>query len=487
MRNLQANTLHNSTREKIVITVVTGFCVLLALCGYAFGLDHLTIPMACLCLIPPAAAGINAARKEGILAPFAVFSIAFSAYNGLLLVRFCFLHETDFPYPMTVDRGTLLHAAVLSCVGTLGLVFGWLIFAGDKRKRSRYRVPGHGTPEFITGLLFYTVALGLYLVQYAQLGGYMNAMGTDRAEKFEMMRETVSTPYVPFALVGLALSFYGSVGKSAWRVRVCILMLGAWSLLVGLQGDRRLILQAMLAVFLVIGTLRPAVTKFRPVVLVVVALGIFAAMIFGQYRSVIADLVSHGMSVGDLRDLAARQDSVKWIMPESTEFGGPYLSVLEVAQHREDLLWGTSYLNSFSAIIPQKIYPAKKATPISEELAASVHVGLGPTYGWGYSPISEAYVNLGTPGVFVIMAIWAGLFLWLGSVRYRGLAGLLLCAVLLQEAVNANRIDFRYLFQESFFNIAAASAGLLCVTTFRAFLFLTQSARVRQYRLLRAD
>ena len=166
--------------QNVLVLSITFGCAMAALFAYAFGVDRLTLAIASISLLAPATVGIIAAREQGILDPFAVFSLSYGAYNGLLLVRFCFLDEVEFPYPITVNQNTLMRAALLSTLGTCGIIATWLIFRRTGQVRTQRRGALQCKAAFITGLAFFIVALVLYFVQYHQLYGYFNAMGTDR-------------------------------------------------------------------------------------------------------------------------------------------------------------------------------------------------------------------------------------------------------------------------------------------------------------------
>jgi hypothetical protein len=174
--------------------------------------------------------------------------------------------------------------------------------------------------------------------------------------------------------------------------------------------------------------------------------------------------ISQGMTVGEVVDLAAEHASPTWILPEHTEFGQPYVSILDLSRKEQELKWGSSYLTSLPAVLPRALYPGKKAIAPSELLASSLHSGLGAPMGWGYTPVAEAYSNFGLPGTFFILCGWSIFFVWLARVRYRGMGGVVIAAILVQEAVNANRIDFRSVYAEGIFCVVAAGAALLCVS-----------------------
>src|SRR6266852_4985172 len=217
----------------VVSCMVAG--ILGALFSYAFVGERLTPVIGLFSLLTPATIGVIAARRGGILDPVAVFALAYAAYNGLILTRFSFLEPFEFPYPVGVDSQILFRAAIMSSLGTIGVALGWLL----PNLPGQHRLPARSTNEcsaaFTSGLYFFGVGLLFYLLQYQQLGGYTGALAIDRAERFAMMQQTVSTPYVAFVVVGLILMFYGGIGKSKLRIRWAIAALLLWVIAVGLQ------------------------------------------------------------------------------------------------------------------------------------------------------------------------------------------------------------------------------------------------------------
>jgi hypothetical protein len=329
------------------------------------------------------------------------------------------------------------------------------------------------TASFLTGTVFYLMGILLYMVQYWQLGGYMQSVAMDRGQRFEMLTRSVSMPYEGFILSGLSLMVYAGLGISKSRMMLASVACLVWLGLVLLQGDRRLALQMLMALAVVLGTLRPKITKLRPIALISMVIAYSLAVVFGQYRTLIYDLAAGRSTLKQAQVAAAGEESIMG-KPEESELGGPYMSVLYYSRGTEALRWGSSYAMSIPAAVPRSLYPGSKTPAISADLDQALHEGEGPVYGWGFSPIAEASANFGFAGPLVVMVLWSLLFAWLGSNRYRGLAGMVVCATLLQEAVNANRIDFRYVYLESFY---CSSVGVIAVMMTRAVAEITSRGR----------
>ena len=456
-------------QQRSFVIACTALCVVAAAMAWLVSPGELTLPLALVSLIPPLGVAFVRVKRNGLVDPLAVFALAFAAYNGVLLLR---LHYAVDPRetPFATDGPMLFHAGILSGLGSLGVVVGWVLSNNKQAKPMTQGSPSECSASFLTGLIFYLLGIGLYMVQYWQMGGYMHAVAMDRGQRFEMLKNTVSMPYEGFVVAGLSLMVYAGIGVAKSRLMFSFVACLVWLGLVLLQGDRRLALQAMMGLAVVIGTMRPNVTKLRPIALAFIFAGYFVGVIFGQYRTLIYD-VAAGRSTLKQAQVAAESQQSLVSKPEDSELGGPYLSVLYYSRGTEPLRWGLSYATSIPAVVPRALYPGTKVPPISADLDEALWEGVGPVYGWGFNPVAEGFANFGLPGAFGVMVLWTACFAWLSATRYRSLAGMVVCATLLQEAVNANRIDFRYVYFES---VYCGGVGLLAVIVMRA---ITKTSR----------
>ena len=455
-------------QERSLVIACTSLCLVAAAIGWFVNPGELTLPLALVSLIPPLGVAFVRARRNGIVDPLAVFALCFAAYNGVLLVRMNYginPHET----PFATDGPLFFHAGILSGFGSLGLVIGWMLSKNSRLDQIAPKSHRQSTASFPTGIAFYLVGIALYMAQYWQVGGYMQSVAMDRGQRFELLTHAVSLPYEGFILSGLCLMVYASVGVAKSRLMLSAAACFIWLVLVLLQGDRRLALQMIMALAVIIGTLRPNVTRLRPLALVSIAAAYSAAVIFGQYRTLIYDLAAGRSTLKQAQVLADSEESIMG-KPEDSELGGPYISVLYYSRGMEPLRWGSSYALSIPAVVPKVMYPGTKRPAISADLDLALYEGVGPVYGWGFSPIAEGFANFGYAGPFGMIVLWSMFFAWLGSNRYRNLAGAVICAVLLQEAVNANRIDFRYVYFES---VYCSIVAILAVMVMKAVAGLT--------------
>lgn len=448
--------------EASFVIACTSFCMVGAAVGWFISPGELTLPLVLVSLLPPLCVAFVRARQNGIVDPLAVFAFCYAAYNGILLLSLNYAADPDQAYPFALDGPMLFHAGILSGLGSLGLVLGWLLSSKGRPEPVTQRFPNHCTACFITGIALYLVGIVLYLAEYWQVGGYMQSVAMDRGQRFEMLKHAVSMPFEGFIVCGLCLMIYASLGVSKSRMLLSSAACFLWLGLVLLQGDRRLALQIIMAVAVVIGTLRPKLTKLRPAALVCIATGYLVAALFGQYRTLIYDVAAGHSTLKQTQVMAEAEDSVL-SKPETSELGGPYMSVLYYSSGTEPLRWGSSYLMSLPAVVPRALYPGTKVPAISADLDQGLYEGVGPVYGWGFSPVAEGFANFGVVGPLAVMTLWSMLFAWLGTHRYRGLAGMIVCATLLQEAVNANRIDFRYVYFESVYCIIVVPLAVMII------------------------
>jgi hypothetical protein len=388
-----------------------------------------------------------AMKERGILDPTALFPACFAAYNGVPLIRFL---SDDAPqhlvFPVKFEPDTYFRGGLYSALGAIFLAITWAL----------WKRPGHRnvskldlTGWFKVGTAFYAFGILLYLLQYLQIGGYSAALAMDRVRRFEIMAEkTVSLPYFAFVLVGLVMTAFS--GKEPRKRLATILMTVLWCVMVMGQGDRRLLLQTVLAVLSAQMFVAAKSTKIRMKHLVLVVCAYAALAIAGRLREEIPRLASDASSHQRMTYVEKKDSWLDSIEPGNSELGAPFLSVLYNAEYVKGHSLGRSYVETIPTILPRIIYPSKPPSPAAElanEVDRGRILGFAPA-GWGYSPIAEAFLNFGIPGVCIISSLWMAAFIALSQLRnYRW--GLVTAAVLAPEGINANRIDFRTVYLES--------------------------------------
>ncbi len=213
--------------------------------------------------------------------------------------------------------------------------------------------------------------------------------------------------------------------------------------------------------------LRPSALKLRFRTWVLIAAAYLVSSTFAYVRPLITTIASGQGTPTEAVEQVIDSWSTEWLLPEHTELAGPYLSLLDAVSDDTQLRYGSSYYESLLTILPRFLYPGEKPQSLAERFALKVHRGNGVVSGWGFDPVAEAFVNFGTIGIGMLFVCWSLFFLVVGSLRYRSASGTLVAAVLLSEAMNANRIDFRNFYGESAYFLIGLMVAAFVNSVFR--------------------
>jgi len=442
---------------------LAGLCCVAAILG-ALGLQTLDNSNAAISLsiLIVALSGSTAAwrfKRHG-LDPLAVFCLGFSLYDGLLLFRLATIGKNSvLPYPASFTKETYSSAGAL-CVIAAATVF-LTAFAWESTvepllaNRAARDRPEQAGMWFWSGLLMYAAGVVLYFLQFSQEGGYIAALAIARGDRFELDAAGLSYPYLAFVVPGIACMCYGSQVKDAKGTRfTCYGLVVIWCVLVLLQGDRRLVIQAGLSIMAVLSVLRPNLLKLKFRTWFFIAAAYLLLSAFGNARSAITAVASGRSTATEAVEDLGSDWSNDSMLPEHTELAGPYLSLLSAVSDSTQHLYGSSYYESFLSVVPRFLYPGQKPPILSSDFASQMHRGGGSVSGWGYNPVAEAFVNFGAAGVALLFVFWTLFFLIIGAFKYRGALGIIIFSVLLSEGLNANRIDFRNVYSESVYFLA---------------------------------
>lgn len=437
----------------------------------------LTLAVAIVPLVLPFIVAYAAMTERGILDPTALFPAFFGAYNGFPLIRFLSDDvRNNLAYPVKFEPGIYFRAGLLSALGAIFIAITWALWRPPAHKK----LPKHDvTGWFNTGVICYAIGILLYFLQYQRIGGYWAALAMDRVKRFELMTQTTSSAYYAFVMVGLVMMI--ASGRSGVRKAAIVVMTALWCVIVMAQGDRRLALQAVMAVTSAATFLMAKSTRIKMTHLLLAITTYVAFSAFGQLREVIPFLVSDAVPHPRPLDFGGTNSLLENSKPENNELAGPFLSVLYNAEHVRDYSLGASYADSIFAVLPRVLYPGSKPLSATAKLDNALHYGGNrfPVAGWGYSPIAEAFLNFGLPGVCLISSLWMGAFVILSRLRNYSW-GLVAVAVLSSETVNANRIDFRTVYLESFSCILAVLVAVLLVRSLHPRIHkLIESRRVQ--------
>ncbi len=410
-------------------------------------------------------------RRYG-LDPLGAFSAAFLLYDGVLLLRLSLISNSSvLLYPTSFGDETYATAGGLCALAAATVLLTMLTWEGTVGgpSRNNFVKPGEASALtwFWVGIVCYCIGLILYYLQFQQFGGYLVGLAMQRGDRFELSSSVnaLSYPYMAFVVPGIACMSYGSLTSVKKTRRAAFYTLTAiWCLLVLLQGDRRLMLQAILTIAGVMAVVRPQALRLRVRTWILIAAAYCLLALFGYARDFIFSIASGETTTAQALSEVNDQMSSDWLTPEHSEFAGPYLSLLVAVSVHSEHLYGSTYYESLLTALPRFMYPGQKPEVLSDGFARQMHRGGGPASGWGYNPVAEAYLNFGVVGVLLIFALWTIYFLVMRSIRSWGDWGILLSAVLLSEAVNANRIDFRNVYWETiYFIVGITMASILKV------------------------
>jgi oligosaccharide repeat unit polymerase len=462
-------TPRNNPRSGFLIPTFAALCALAVLVLQTIGGRNSSVSLALVTILISIFITVWRSRRYG-LDPLAIFSAAFLMYDGVLLLRLSVVSSTSvLVYPTTFSNDSYATAGVLCVLAAATVLLTMLTWEGvvGKTRATKFAILSESSAFswFWVGMFCYLIGLVLYYLQFRQFGGYFSSLAIQRGDRFELAsaESALSYPYMAFVIPGIACMCYGAL-TSAKRLRRAAFyaLTTLWCLLVLLQGDRRLLLQALLTVFGVIAVVRPQVLRLRARTWVLIAATYVLFVAFGYARNFISSIATGETSTSQAASDLSDEMSGDWLTPEHSEFAGPYLSLLVGVSSHSEYLYGASYYQSFFTVLPRFMYPGQKPELLTHEFDREMHAGGGTVGGWGYNPVAEAYGNFGVVGIVLIFALWTVYFLLMKSIRSWGEWGVLLSAVLLSEGVNANRIDFRNVYWETaYFMVGIAVAWIV--------------------------
>lgn len=426
-------------------------CAALLCLGLLCHQDRLTWSVSLISLLLPLTVSWCAAKEKSIITPFVLFSGGYGAYHGLLLLRLAFLNLDDYPYPIELTNEVVLKSSLLSALGAVSIALVWLS-RRDRSPLSRFRMQAKSEPSvYSAGILLLVISLMSFVFQIHEMGGLVTSATTDRVERFQSY-QGVHLPYLSFAAVSVALLFLASEGRRNKR-RFAWISLAVWASLLIIEGERIPVLRISLAVATILGTLQPRLLRLRGATLMAGISIAFGGLLFGGIRVQIPSYLQGSMSPAAFFDAANIDWLLGLVMPDKSEFGGSYFSILDAVSTRREMLLGSSYIESPMALLPEGIYPGRKPEDLADALSEAASSGAAYVMGWSYNPVAEAYRNFGTFGVPIVVAGLSIFFLWVGTKQSQSLFSLLFSSVFMLESFTVHRGDFRW-----FCQVVASSA-----------------------------
>jgi hypothetical protein len=397
-------------------------------------------------------------KSDDALNPFCIFSGFFALYNGLLLIRLSSSEvQSRLAYPVSFGPEGYFRAGLLSAVSSITLAFTWLLF---KSLGIQQALPTKETRlargYYSAGLLGVLIGFLAQAVAFWQAGGVIEYLKISRVEMLDAdSPHAVSIPAAPFVVAGLSLMTYAA-GPHLSRAKLLWTSIVIWMAFLLAQGDRRPILQSVLAILFTWSIARKKALILRLSSVVTLLLVYIGAVAIAQLRFLVPAMLQSGITAGSGVSLVVSNITIDFIMPENTEFGGPYLSMLSAVSSDSKALYGGSYITGFLNVIPRSVYPGTKPATLGQAFAQQLAPGAGAAPGWGFNPEAEAYMNFGWSGVIVVMLLWSLFFIALNRLRDLRPLGLIIGAAIVSEAINVNRIDFSNVCTESLQCVVAA-------------------------------
>jgi hypothetical protein len=437
-------------------------------------------------LLLPAGVALHRIKQFGIADPGAVFLAFFSGYNGLLLLRIAvgdLNGDLHMPYPVQYSSDVYTEAALLSFTFSIALA-GTLLFLSARQPTRQILQDDINTvaaAAFPVGCVFFTIGVLFHFANLLQIGSFRETLALTKMARFELIKNAgMALPFMPFTVVGLmflALAYWKMRSQASFIVLVAAGVF--WSALNLFLQDRSATAYSLLAVVGLLSFLRSWRLSYKLVGFALLLY--FSFTLFAQVRWIIPRVFYGSMSSTQAGEWVQENQAADWVLPENSEFSGPYFSVVYAVDNPGALKWGKSYVDAFTFFLPRKLYPGEKPQPLAEEFAKEIHNRFASAYfpvaGWGYSPVAEAYVNFSWFGVVVLPIIIGVCLDMLERFRWRNALSLICVMSLLPQMQNANRINFLWAFNESLFFVAVS------ITAVESARFVSRSLEKRTVSL----
>ncbi|MDM7325322.1 MAG: hypothetical protein P3W93_010180 [Thermus sp.] len=443
-----------------------------------------------------AAWGLIVRLENGNLLSFPVlFASFFLAYIGSPTLE-ALLASPDYGgiqdiMGMIIQAGDppLEEIALLGGVSLVAFAFGlWAWYAFFLKKTKGDQDVARGFLREATS--FYWLGIGvlllgwiLMLVDMVRIGG-LQALLTPRIERLHALASAKGgLPAAPLVFAGMAVAIVGwATGRQRFvRGLLLGLLLVGWVTYLLIQGDRRFLLYTLLIASGILYVFRGAKLRLSWATLMVLFTLYVLASFFGATRWLLVPLLQGSLSFVQALQWVFQNISWSWFMPYSTEFMGPYATLVYTL--RDPAWWsashaplgGFSYLFSLPNLLPRSLYPGEKWQTLSFQFSEYIYTNYLALYfeapvGFGLSPLAEAVLNFGkgfwAPLPFFLILGWVGGYI--GSLtRKRPLPWGIVYALLLPQAFNLNRTDLAWSFQEA---VYYAITGLLLFAIVKFFL-----------------
>jgi len=307
----------------------------------------------------------------------------------LFFALFLFLYGATLPLITTLGLGLAEPG-----IGRAAFMFG-TAFLGFNIVQWWYRQPWHDVPPEVFDRVRPTfLNIFILILAFAALLGYAVSRGLDLTGALDrrktLLLGTQLWVVAIFMMNGLVMYMFMAWPRLTRTVRRWLVIYVALFVLFALSlGNRRDFLPMFIFLFAVVATRRHSVIGAKTLV---VGLFAFAAMnAFGIVRT-----------VADNPAILAELDPVQVLVTQN-EFVSPIQTVMYYTLHDHPLRWGSTYLTAPGLFIPRAIWLGKPES-LSLQFMRDAF-GTIQLMGFAYTPVTEAFLNFGFVGPFVIFSI----------------------------------------------------------------------------------
>ena len=258
-----------------------------------------------------------------------------------------------------------------------------------------YKEPWHDVPPAVfarirpssVNLLILLATFG-FVVAYAYYRGLRLAFSIDRTQlRFLSTQLWIVSQ---FAMNGVAMFMFAGWANLSRRTRAIVAVVVTAFVLIQLSfGNRRDFLPLLIFIAVLVATHRQAVIRAWTVVVGFLAFAFF--LLIGLMRQII-----------QFPSLLA-QNPVQLLLV-SNEFVSPIQTLMHYVTVNRPLRWGWTYLSAPSLFVPRAIWPGKPES-LSVQFLRDTYGHVAGLMGYAYTPVTEAFLNFGWVGPFVIFAI----------------------------------------------------------------------------------
>jgi len=403
------------------------------------------------------------AKIFGVFNLVSLFSIFFAAYNCIfpiqVSIEYIYSKNIEYIYPLYFIISDYLFTSLLVFVSGISFVIGCILVNNIHVKSKLFCSKIDYNISFIVGIMLFLIGIILLFLDYSRIGGFIHAMTMDRVVRMNMLSQIRGNlPYNSFILVGIALmaySYFVSCKVNLIKTIVTYSCSIFYIMLLVLGGDRRFCLYTILIILSLYSFLKkPIILNKRMIVSAILIYILFA--IFQNFRWMLPLILRGDITFANAYRVIISNFSPALLLPGSTEFGGPYFSLLYYSKYNPALLEGTSYFYALPYLLPRSLYPTKVPT-ISQNFAGQIHQAFFSdrqgVIGWGFNPVAESIANFGYVGPLIIFIFFGIIFSLLCKIQNKGL-GAIIVAIIMPAAFNLNRADFANTVQEVVYKLA---------------------------------